>query len=247
MLIFVRGGQSPSSWDLWYANRDSTDNSWSSAAKLPKPVYSLSSEAWPSLSADGSTLYFCSNRSGGYGLGDVWTVPILPVVDINADGLVDTSDLCVIVENWGTDSSICDIGPMPWGDGVVDVQDLVVLAEHFFEVYPLAETVKVNEDNNGGEIELNFGKLLVVKLESNPSTGYRWELVENNESILKQFGQAEFESPETAGPPIVGAGGWEIFRFKAISAGQTNLELVYHRSWEDVEPLKTFSIQVTVN
>jgi len=46
---------------------------------------------------------------------------------------------------------------------------------------------------------------------------------------------------------MVGAGGWEIFRFKAVNAGHMTLELVYHRSWEDAEPLKTFSIQVTVN
>ena len=71
-------------------------------------------------------------------------------------------------------------------------------------------------------------------------------MVDNNESILKQFGQAEFKPSETSDPPMVGVGGWEIFRFKAISAGQMTLELVYHRSWEDAEPLKTFSIKVTV-
>jgi inhibitor of cysteine peptidase len=124
---------------------------------------------------------------------------------------------------------------------------LIVLAEHLFEVYPSAETVDVNEADDGGQIELELGKLLVVTLESNPSTGYRWELVENNNFVLKQFGETEFKSSDTSEPPLVGAGGWEIFRFKAVSAGQTTLELIYHRPWEDVEPLKTFSIQVTVN
>jgi hypothetical protein len=42
--------------------------------------------------------------------------------------------MVIMVDNWGTDNSLCDIGPMPWGDGVVDVQDLIVLAEHFFDV-----------------------------------------------------------------------------------------------------------------
>lgn len=69
----------------------------------------------------------------------------------------------------------------------------------------------------------------------------------NGESILEQLGQAEFKSSEPSDPPTVGVGGWEIFRFKAVSAGQMALELVYHRSWEDVEPSKTFSIQVAVN
>jgi len=107
--------------------------------------------------------------------------------------------------------------------------------------------VNVDDEDDGSQVELELGRILVVTLESNPSTGYRWELVEDNESILKQFGQAEFKSSETSEPPIVGAGGWEIFHFKAVSAGQMTLELVYHRSWEDVEPLKAFTIQVTVN
>jgi len=38
-----------------------------------------------------------------------------------------------MVDHWGSDEQLCDIGPMPWGDGVVDVQDLIVLAEHLFE------------------------------------------------------------------------------------------------------------------
>ena len=61
------------------------------------------------------------------------------------------------------------------------------------------------------------------------------------------MGEAEFKPSETGEPPLVGAGGWEIFRFKALSTGQTSLKLVYHRPWEEgVEPLKTFSLQVVV-
>jgi broad specificity phosphatase PhoE len=44
--------------------------------------------------------------------------------------------MCIVVDNWGTDNKLCDVGPMPWGDGVVDVQDLIVIAEHLFEEFP---------------------------------------------------------------------------------------------------------------
>jgi N-acetylneuraminic acid mutarotase/predicted secreted protein len=171
----------------------------------------------------------------------------VPSPDFNGDGIVDCADICIMIDYWGTDESLCDIAPAPFGDGIVDIQDLIVLAENLFKVYPSADTVDVNEADDGGQIELELGQILVVTLESNPSTGYRWELLENNESILKQFGQAEFKPSDTSEPPMVGAGGWEIFRFKAVSSGQMTLELVYHRSWEDVEPLKTFSILITVN
>jgi len=42
-----------------------------------------------------------------------------------------------MVDYWGTDEPLCDIGPTPLGDGIVDVQDLIILAEHFFEDYRL--------------------------------------------------------------------------------------------------------------
>ena len=40
---------------------------------------------------------------------------------------MDISDLVELIEHWGTNETLCDIGPMPWGDGVVDVADLEVL------------------------------------------------------------------------------------------------------------------------
>jgi len=57
----------------------------------------------------------------------------IPDVDFTGDGIVDKDDMCIMVDHWGEDYSLCDIGPMPWGDGVVDTQDLIVLSEYLFE------------------------------------------------------------------------------------------------------------------
>jgi hypothetical protein len=56
-----------------------------------------------------------------------------PVVDFNGDGIIDSADMCIMVDHWSTDNPLCDIGPTPFGDGIVDVEDLKVLAEHLFE------------------------------------------------------------------------------------------------------------------
>ena len=237
--------------DIYMAMRPTVSDAWGPAVNLgPKintPFYDIS----PSLSIDGCTLHFTHNDTNGWGGNyKICRTTISPVVDLNGDGVVDCADMCIIVDHWGENYPLCDIGPMPWGDGIVDILDLIVLAEHLFEEFPPVEgkEVNVDEKDDGSQVELGQGQILVVTLESNPTTGYRWELAETQESILQQMGEAEFKQSETGEPPLVGAGGWEIFRFKAISAGQTSLKLVYHRPWEEsVEPLKTFSIQVVVN
>jgi hypothetical protein len=88
-----------------------------------------------SLSADGRMIYFGQRhwegfRPWGQGGSDIWQAPIIPIVDLNADGIVDSEDVSILVDHWDEDYSLCDIGPMPWGDGIVDVQDLIVLADY---------------------------------------------------------------------------------------------------------------------
>jgi len=104
---------------------------------LGQPVNSVEDESFPHLSTDGRTLYYTVGGSPfGGPKGDLYQVSIDPIVDLNSDGIVDALDMCIIVDHWGEDSSLCDIGPTPFGDGVVDVQDLIVLAEHLFESVP---------------------------------------------------------------------------------------------------------------
>lgn len=125
--------------DIWMARRESRDSEWTEPVNLGAPVNSSISEWGPSISADGSTLYF---SAGEFGAGDLYEVSIEPIVDLNGDGIVDSADMCIIIDNWDADNSLCDIGPMPWGDGIVDVQDLIVLAEHLFEGIPPVEPVE---------------------------------------------------------------------------------------------------------
>jgi sugar lactone lactonase YvrE len=68
---------------------------------------------------------------GTYG-GGLAVLRSWPVVDFNGDGVVDSADICIMVDYWGTDEPLCDIGPTPWGDGIVDAEDLKVLAEYLF-------------------------------------------------------------------------------------------------------------------
>ncbi|UCE47869.1 MAG: PD40 domain-containing protein [Phycisphaerales bacterium] len=128
--------------NILMARRSTTEEAFGIPVELPELVNTSYAEGWPSLSTDGSTLYFGSNRPGGSGGLDLWQAPILPLVDFNGDSIVDSADMCIMVDHWGEDYFLCDIGPMPWGDGIVDVQDLIVLAEHLFEEFPPVEPVE---------------------------------------------------------------------------------------------------------
>jgi hypothetical protein len=119
--------------------RASVSEAWGPPTNLGPIVNSSDYDESAIISADGYTLFFDSRRAGGLGSYDIWQAPIVPIVDLNSDGIVDAADMCIIVDHWGTDEPLCDIGPMPWGDGIVDVQDLIVLAEHLFEEIPPAE------------------------------------------------------------------------------------------------------------
>jgi len=107
---------------------------------------------------------------------------------------------------------------------------------------PLAE-IRLTEVNDGQHVELFQGQTLTVDLESNPSTGYSWEVAKVDTSVLSQVGKTEFEQKS----PLPGAPARQIFHFKAVGEGQSTLKLIYHRPWEKgVEPTKEFSAKVVV-
>ncbi|UCC99078.1 MAG: PD40 domain-containing protein [Phycisphaerales bacterium] len=121
--------------DLWFSRRATIESEWSEPVNLGPAINTADGEEGPALSADGSTLYFTSNRYEGSGWAwtnfDLWQAPILPVVDFDGDQSVGLSDLLLMVESWETDDLRCDIGPMPWGDGIVNEADLEVLMDYW--------------------------------------------------------------------------------------------------------------------
>lgn len=114
--------------DVWVTMRAASDAAWSQPLNLGPATNTASMETCPMVCADGSMLYFSSQRPGTLGGYDLWQMPILSVVDLNGDGCVGPTDVASLMESWGLCEPLCDIGPMPWGDGVVDAADLRVMA-----------------------------------------------------------------------------------------------------------------------
>jgi len=107
-----------------------------------------------------------------------------------------------------------------------------------------ADRTLTNSDD-GMTIGLKAGQILAVRLDSNPSTGYSWQVSQVDAAVLKQQGEPQFIHPADAPP---GAGGAQVFVFTAAAGGSTTLTLVYKRPFEpDVAPVQTFTVHVTVD
>lgn len=81
-------------------------------------------------------------------------------------------------------------------------------------------------------IEVEEGDEFAIVLESNPTTGYTWELAEPLDEEIIHLVKTEFEEPDTE---LLGASGEEKWTFEAIGLGDTSITLSYVRPWEEEE------------
>jgi Tol biopolymer transport system component len=117
-------------YDLWVTTKPSIHDAWRTPRNLGPSVNSRATEWCSSISSDGSTLYFASDRPMEWGSCSIYQTTITPVVDFNGDGKVDETEVQLLLENWGRHEPLCDIGPTALGDGVVDMQDLAMLTRY---------------------------------------------------------------------------------------------------------------------
>ena len=104
---------------------------------------------------------------------------------------------------------------------------------------------KITDADNGKQITVKSGDVVTVSLVSNPTTGYSWQVMKIDNAVLVQVGDPEYkQSPGTEG--LVGAGGTETFRFKAVGTGETTLGLGYMRPWESLPPIETYTVTIKV-
>lgn len=85
------------SHDIYVIRRD--ENGWGEPINLGEPINTMNWESQTSISADGKTLYFASNRPGGKGGSDIyranllrWTTDGFPVFSTPVNLSINTSD-----------------------------------------------------------------------------------------------------------------------------------------------------------
>ena len=94
-------------------------------------------------------------------------------------------------------------------------------------------------------IEPSAGKEFKLIIESNPTTGYHWEIVGELDKNVVEFVSKDYKS--TSDPNLAGGGGVDIWVFKAVGAGETTVTLGYSppsNTPVDPEQTKTFTVKV---
>ncbi len=123
----------------------------------------------------------------------------------------------------------------------------VFLSAALMEGCVSSHVMRLGLQDHGRQVDLAVGQTVEVSLESNPTTGYRWEIAGNEGSVLLAEGPPRFEPGGVRGGPLAGAGGAEIFRFKAARSGEGTVVLAYRRPWEKgIAPIRIFSIRVKI-
>lgn len=105
--------------------------------------------------------------------------------------------------------------------------------------------VTMTDENNGQIVALKIGHILLVRLASNPGTGYGWQLAESNKSQLKLL-----ENPvlEALINPQQNSTVYQVFRFQVKSAGSSVLELQNQPLGQNNTPSnKTYRLNVQMS
>jgi predicted secreted protein len=106
---------------------------------------------------------------------------------------------------------------------------------------PATPSGALEYSNPAQRITVPVGVAFVINVDSNPTTGYTWKETYDNTMLkmVKRF------TPASSG--MVGAGGVERFEFQGIRSGETEITLIYWRSFEpNNPPLETKTFNVTI-
>jgi inhibitor of cysteine peptidase len=108
---------------------------------------------------------------------------------------------------------------------------------------PKVPEVVLTAADAGAVVSVATGARIVLRLESNPSTGYRWSETAPPRESVRRLGEDSFEAPDTG---RIGAPGVQVFTYEVTAPGRARVALAYARSWEQAETAPARSFEFTV-
>jgi inhibitor of cysteine peptidase len=99
---------------------------------------------------------------------------------------------------------------------------------------------QLDEHASGTEISLRTGDVVELRLQENPTTGYKWHFKAQGYPVY-----AVVAENYIAGGAAPGAGGTRHWQIRAIAAGTAQIELIHARHWEtEAPPAQTFTMTI---
>lgn len=92
-------------------------------------------------------------------------------------------------------------------------------------------------------ITVKAGETFDLVVPSNPSTGYRWDIIPELDETRIEFVAQDYVAEE---PVVAGSGGVDVWTFRALDPGDTTIVLGYYPPGDQTDPEEavTFSIHV---
>jgi inhibitor of cysteine peptidase len=103
--------------------------------------------------------------------------------------------------------------------------------------------LRLTHADDGQTRKIPKNDYLVIELEENPTTGYRWAIDVVDDDVLVLRSSELILPPD----PMIGGGGTRVFSFEAKAVGTTPIRLKKWREWEgDDSVIDRFGVTVSV-
>ena len=103
--------------------------------------------------------------------------------------------------------------------------------------------VTLTQADNGKSVQVKPGDLIVIHIDENPTTGYRWAIDQVDSQVMSLVNSEYAQSPGTG----IGGGGQRTFTFKAERAGHSPIRLKLWRDFQgDNSIIQRFDLTIQV-
>lgn len=91
----------------------------------------------------------------------------------------------------------------------------------------------LEETPPGSTLDVGVGETFTLVLDSNPTTGYHWELLEEPGGRVVRLVEKGYRADR---PVAIGSGGRDVWSFEAVGAGVDTLSLGYFPPDQERDP-----------
>ena len=105
------------------------------------------------------------------------------------------------------------------------------------------KVIDLKSEDSGRSLDLGLQQTIRISLGENPTTGYRWKILEDGAPVLRLSNDSFQRGSSTA----VGAGGTRVLEFLTSAAGTASLRLGYLRPSDPASQKSEFVLRVVVS